>query len=89
MKYILTYLLIISLFSACSVEKQLSSKEKDMVDVISKSEKSQPVKVLKRRDGKIEVEYPNTKYVIKSRFVLEVFERKNNGWVSMDVKNEQ
>jgi hypothetical protein len=91
MKYIITYLLILSLLSACGIENHLSSKEKQMVDVISKIEKSQPVKVFKRKDGMVEVEYLNTKYVIKSGFVMEVFERDVNdscGWLLIDVKNE-
>jgi hypothetical protein len=91
MNQILSCLLISSLLSACGIENHLSSKEKQMVDVISNAEKSQPVKVFKRKDGMVEVEYLNTKYVIKSGFVMEVFERDVNdscGWLLIDVKNE-
>jgi len=81
MKYILTQVLILTMFTSCSSVWHLTDKEKHFVEIISKTINSTPIKVHKRINGKVLVEYTNEKYLFHNGYVLEVYLKENNKWI--------
>lgn len=81
MKNILTHILILTMVTSCISVRHLTKEDKRFVEIISITAKSNPIKVHKRLNGNVIVEYTNEKYLFHNGYVLVVYVKENNEWI--------
>ena len=74
MKYKFTFLLLIFFSTISSAQLRFSKKEKLMIKCVTRYEK----------DGLIVLVFSNTKYVISSGYVDDVYFKKGKEWIKLE-----
>lgn len=81
MKYKLTFLLLIFFSTVSSAQLRFSKEEKLMIRCVTRYEKERLKWKYRREDGLIVLVFSNTKYVISSRYVDEVYLKEGKEWI--------
>ena len=84
MKYKLTFLLLIFFSTVSSDQLRFSKKEKRMIKCVTRYEKERLKWKYRREDGLIVLVFSNTKYVISSGYVDDLYFRKGKEWIKFE-----
>ena len=84
MKYKFTFLLLIFFSTISSAQLRFSKKEKRMIKCVTRYEKERLKWKYRREDGLIVLVFSNTKYVISSGYVDDLYFRKGKEWIKFE-----